>query len=205
MTMAEIQALFREHEFTRMPVYEENIDHIVGILHEKDFNQGLQNGIENVRDVVKTAVTVSEGMKLPKLLRLLQYSKSHMAVVVDEFGGTAGIVTLEDILEELVGEIWDAHDAVLEEVKKNDDGSYTIACNVALDKFRSMFRVAQEYDCATVSGWVMDELGKVPVEGDHFFYDNLSVTVSKVDFRRPVEIRVVVLPEQDDEAAESTS
>ena len=203
LSMAEIQSLFREHEFTRMPVYEENIDHIVGILHEKDFNQGMQNGVEDVREVVKTAVTVSEGMKLPKLLRLLQYSKSHMAVVVDEFGGTAGIVTLEDILEELVGEIWDEHDEVLEEVKQNDDGSYTIACNVALEKFRSMFRITQEYDCATVSGWVMNELGKVPVEGDHFLHDNLSVTVAKVDFRRPVEIRVVVLPEPDDETSES--
>lgn len=194
MTVSEIQRLFREHEYTRMPVYKEDMDHIVGILHEKDFNQNVLNGEHRIDNIIKPPVNVSEGIKISKLLRLLQYNKSHMAIVVDEFGGTAGIVTLEDILEELVGEIWDEHDEVTEEIKKNEDGSYTITCSTSLDKIRDMFQIRKEYDFATVSGWVMDELGKIPEEGDSFTYDNLTVTVTKVDFRRAVEIRVVVAP-----------
>lgn len=194
MTVSEIQRLFREHEYTRMPVYKEDMDHIVGILHEKDFNQNVLKGEHRIDNIIKPPVNVSEGIKISKLLRLLQYNKSHMAIVVDEFGGTAGIVTLEDILEELVGEIWDEHDEVTEEIKKNEDGSYTITCSTSLDKIRDMFQIRKEYDFATVSGWVMDELGKIPEEGDSFTYDNLTVTVTKVDFRRAVEIRVVVAP-----------
>ena len=194
MTVQDIQKLFREHEYTRMPVYKEDMDHIVGILHEKDFNQTVLDGKTSIEEIIKPPVTVSKGIKISKLLRLLQYHKSHMAVVVDEFGGTEGIVTLEDILEELVGEIWDEHDEVTEEIKKNEDGSYTINCGAALDKVRELFQIKEDYDYATVSGWVMDELGKVPEEGDTFTYDNLTVTVTKVDFRRAVEIHVVVTP-----------
>lgn len=197
-TMEDIQKKFRDNGYTRMPVYEDRMDHIIGILHEKDFTRSLLDGETNLREIIKSPVTVSEGIKIPTLLRLLQYKKSHMAVVVDEFGGTAGIVTLEDILEELVGEIWDEHDEVTEEIRKNEDGSYTINCGAALDKVRDLLQIKKEHDCNTVSGWVMDELGKVPEEGDSFVYDNLTVTVTKVDFRRAVEIRVVMAPKLEE-------
>ena len=118
-----------------------------------------------------------------------------MVIVVDEYGGTEGLATLEDILEELVGEIWDEHDEVIEEFRKQEDGSYLIACSANLTDLFDLFSIRGECDCTTVSGWVMSEVGRVPVAGDHFVYENLDVTVTKVQHRRVLEIRVLVLPE----------
>ena len=122
-----------------------------------------------------------------------------MVIVVDEYGGTEGLVTLEDIVEELVGEIWDEHDEVIEEFKKEPDGSYLISCNANLTDLYDLFSIKGESDSTTVSGWVMEEVGRVPEEGDHFVYENLDVTVTKVDHRRVLEIRVVVLDQPQDE------
>ena len=123
--------------------------------------------------IIATVLYTTANTKISDLLRILQREKAHMVIVVDEYGGTEGLCTLEDIVEELVGEIWDEHDEVIEEFKKG------------------------ERDSTTVSGWVMEEVGRVPEEGDHFVYENLDVTVTKVDHRRVLEIRVVVLPEKE--------
>ena len=123
-----------------------------------------------------------------------------MAVVVDDYGGTMGIVTLEDILEELVGEIWDEHDEVIEEFKPQEDGSYLISCTANLDDLFDRFSIrATDIDSASISGWVLDQLGRLPVEGDRFVYENLDVTVTRLDHRRILEIRVAVIPEEEDE------
>ena len=123
-----------------------------------------------------------------------------MAVVVDDYGGTMGIVTLEDILEELVGEIWDEHDEVIEEFKPQEDGSYLISCTANLDDLFDRFSIrATDIDSASISGWVLDQLGRLPVEGDQFVYENLDVTVTRLDHRRILEIRVAVIPEEEDE------
>ena len=123
-----------------------------------------------------------------------------MAVVVDDYGGTMGIVTLEDILEELVGEIWDEHDEVIEEFKPQKDGSYLISCTANLDDLFDRFSIrATDIDSASISGWVLDQLGRLPVEGDRFVYENLDVTVTRLDHRRILEIRVAVIPEEEDE------
>lgn len=197
----EISNTFREHGYSRMPVYEDDIDHIIGLIHEKDFIRCLSDGAADISGIIKTATIVTKGMKISKLLRLLQYNKTHLAVVVDEFGGTVGIVTLEDILEELVGEIWDEYDEVTEEFVKNPDGSYRISCNANLDKMLELFHIEQEYESATVNGWVMEELGKVPETGDTFSCHNLDVRVTKAEFRRAIEIHVV--PQQAPVPAES--
>lgn len=137
--------------------------------------------------------------QISDLLRSLQRSKSHMAVVVDDYGGTMGIVTLEDILEELVGEIWDEHDEVIEEFKKQEDGSYLIACTANLDDLFDRFSIrATDIDSASISGWVLDQLGRLPVEGDRFVYENLDVTVTRLDHRRILEIRVALIPEAEE-------
>ena len=120
-----------------------------------------------------------------------------MVIVVDEYVGTEGLVTLEDIVEELVGEIWDEHDEVIEEFRKQEDGSYLISCNADLTDLFDLFSIKGECDANTVSGWVMEQVGRVPEEGDQFQADGLDVTVTKVDHRRVLEIRVVVLPPEE--------
>jgi CBS domain containing-hemolysin-like protein len=119
---------------------------------------------------------------------------------VDDYGGTMGIVTMEDILEELVGEIWDEHDEVIEEFVPQEDGSYLISCSANLDDLFDRFSVrGDDIDSASISGWVLDQLGRLPVEGDRFVYENLDVTVTRLDHRRILEIRVAVIPPQEDE------
>ena len=120
-----------------------------------------------------------------------------MVIVVDEYGGTEGLVTLEDIVEELVGEIWDEHDEVIEEFQKQEDGSYLISCNADLTDLFDLFAIKGDCDANTVSGWVMEQVGRVPEEGDQFQADGLDVTVTRVDHRRVLEIRVVVLPPEE--------
>ena len=142
-----------------------------------------------IRDSYTTGNT-----KISHLLRILQREKAHMVIVVDEYGGTEGLVTLEDIVEELVGEIWDEHDEVIEEFKKQADGSYLISCSADLTDLFDLFSISDECDANTVSGWVMEQVGRVPEAGDHFVADGLDVTVTKVDHRRVLEIKVVVLP-----------
>lgn len=194
-TMDELAALFAQSGYSRLPVYHDTVDNIIGVLHEKDFYAARYRGLKDFRSALGSVIATTGSTKISQLLRILQQAKAHMAVVVDEYGGTEGIVTLEDILEELVGEIWDEHDEVVEEFKKQDDGSYIISCNANLTDLYDLFSIRGDCDAATISGWVMEAIGRVPEVGDRFTADGLDVTVTKVDHRRVLEIRVVVLPE----------
>ena len=196
-SMDEIAKVFAENGYSRLPVYHEDIDNIVGVIHEKDFHAARYHGQSDVSAIIATVLYTTANTKISDLLRILQREKAHMVIVVDEYGGTEGLCTLEDIVEELVGEIWDEHDEVIEEFKKQEDGSYLISCNANLTDLYDLFSIKGERDSTTVSGWVMEEVGRVPEEGDHFVYENLDVTVTKVDHRRVLEIRVVVLPEKE--------
>ena len=190
-TMEEITQVFIETGYSRIPVYEESIDSIVGVIHLRGFFEAKLNKKE-IKDIITPAVYVTPKIKISDLLKYLQSEKCHLAVVTDEFGGTAGIVTMEDILEELVGEIWDEHDEVIEDFVKIDDKKYRISCSAAIDEMLEFFEINKEVDSTTVSGWIIDELGKIPEEGDTFEYENLFVTVSKTDHRRVIEIIVDV-------------
>ena len=194
-TREEIARTFAASHLSRLPVFDGNLDHIIGILHQKDFYAA--GGITNrpVREVMTAPLFIRPTEKIDDLLRRLQAHKSHMAVVLDEYGGTLGIVTMEDILEELVGEIWDEHDEVIETFQKQPDGSYLIACSADLDDMYDLFQVKGACDAATVSGWVMEQVGRVPEEGDHFQAEGLDVTVTRVEHRRVLEIRVRVIQE----------
>ena len=195
-----IAAKFSQTGFSRLPVYDETIDDIVGIIHLKDFYVKVYHQGHPLSEIIKPAVFITRSMKIKDLLRLLQKEKAHMAVIADEYGGTQGIVTMEDILEELVGDIWDEHDEVVEEFEKLGDNTYRIVCSANLDEMFELCdkKADEETDMTTVSGWVMERLGKIPDEGDSFAWENLSVTVTKTDARRVLEIEVVITPTEKD-------
>ena len=197
-TMEQAASLFVESGYSRLPIYHDSIDNIVGVIHEKDFNAARYRGETSLADLKAPVLYTTGNTKISELLRILQKNKAHMAVVVDEYGGTEGIATMEDIVEELVGEIWDEHDEVIEIFRKQPDGSYLIACSADLDDMYDLFQVKGTCDAATVSGWVMEEVGKVPEVGDHFQSEGLDVTVTKVEHRRVLEIQVRVLPHEEE-------
>ena len=200
MTMDEAEQVFRENTFSRLPVYEDSIDNIVGVIHEKDFFNNRT--ATSLREIMKPPLFVTPTSRISDLLHTLQKAKSHMAIVSDEYGGTMGIVTMEDIIEELVGEIYDEHDQVVESFKKLPDGSYLIDCTASLRDMQELFAIQGDFDAATVGGWVLDQMGRIPAVGDTFVYDNrLSVRVTRVESTRVLEISV----HQLDGAAEQTA
>ena len=197
----EILDTYRTSGFSRLPVYEETIDNIVGVMHEKDFNKMLHDGGNDINEIVHGVICITGGMKISKLLREFQAAKTHMAVVVDEYGGTAGLVTMEDVLEGLVGEIWDEHDEVIENIKQIDDVTYIINASCALNDIADICVFSDEEleANATVNGFVLDNLNKVPEVGDVFDYENFTFEVIKVDGRRAEEIKLVVNPITDED------
>ncbi len=194
-----IDGLFRDTGFSRLPVYNETIDNIVGVIHHKDFYNKVKTGEATVDNIVNKVVSVHKSIKIGDLLRLLQKEKSHMAVVADDYGGTLGIVTMEDIIEELVGEIWDEHDEVIEEIVELEENKYRILCTAPIDKVFEVFDINDEIDEASVGGWVMSELDKIPEEGDTFSYKNVDIAVTKTESRRVVEIEAIINPEEDED------
>lgn len=185
----EISDVFMETGYSRIPVYDGTIDNIVGVIHIRDFFE-LRIKDKAIGDIISPTVFVAPTAKINDLLKTLQSEKCHLAVVTDEYGGTAGIVTMEDILEELVGEIWDEHDEITEEITDLGDGSYKIACGTEISKMLELFSLDGDAESLTVGGWVMEQLGTIPKEGDTFDYKDLSVKITKTDHRRAVEIVV---------------
>ncbi len=180
---------FAETGYSRLPVYDGTIDNIIGVIHLKDFYTGVYPD-GNCASVIKPLPFIAPTMKVDDLLRLLQKEQSHMAVIADEYGGTVGIVTMEDILEELVGEIWDEHDKIVEDIHKADDRTYLVRGSTDLQDCFSFFDWKGESESATVSGWVMEQLGRVPDVGDTFTCGEHTVTVTKTDGKRLLEISV---------------
>lgn len=200
MAMDDVAELFRSSGFSRLPVYSDTIDNIVGVVHEKDFNRLMYDGAKSFKAAIHEVFCITEGMKISKLLREFQAAKTHMAIVVDEYGGTAGLVTMEDVLEGLVGEIWDEHDEVIENIKQVSDDTYLINGSASMNELEDIHTFSDEVldENATVNGWVLDNLGKIPQVGDEFEFENLSVKVIKVDGRRAAEIKLTVHPVEDD-------
>ena len=188
----EVAALFTETKYSRLLIYQDSIDHILGTVHQKDFYVGCGITEKPLPEIIVPPLFVLENEPISRLLKTLQKAKTHVAVVVDEYGGTCGIVTMEDILEELVGEIWDEHDEVVEEIQPISDREYVVMGTANVQKLLERLNVDQEPDAVSVSGWVVDEMGHMPVKGDSFDCWNLHVSVLEMNDRRVQKIKVCV-------------
>ena len=186
----EITAIFFESGYTRLPVYQDSLDNIVGILHLRDFMEHIVLKEKPLAAAVSPAIFVAPNTLISELFKTLQKKQSHMAIVADEYGGTEGLVTMEDILEELVGDIWDESDELVEEFIPLDEGRYMVLCSADIYAMFTLFAISAETDSATVGGWITEVLGRLPEEGDQFIFENLSITVHKTADRRVLECLV---------------
>ena len=198
----DIAQLFIQTGFSRLPVYEESIDNIIGLINEKDFHNYVVRGGAALESIVKPVEFIPPSMKISVLLKLLQKNKSHLAVIVDEFGGTEGIVTLEDIIEELVGEIWDEHDRVVESFRKLSENVYLVDCSTDLDEMFAFFCIKAETEASTIHGWVIEQLDRIPEKGDSFDFENLHVAVEETEYQRTTRVRITVTPKPEAPAEE---
>jgi len=194
----EIAQVFSETKYSRLLVFDGNIDNIIGVVHQKNFYIGTGVTDKPLSEIITTPLFVPKSDKISNLLRRLQMNKSHLAVIVDEYGGTLGIVTLEDVLEELVGEIWDEHDEIVEPIKKIGDNTYLIDCSLDFDKLCEQFNIEFETDSTSISGWVMEMLAKIPAIGDSFTYENMTVTVKDTDSRRVLSVEIIYNPQEQE-------
>lgn len=187
----EVAKIFKDTGFSRLPVYKDSIDNILGVIHEKNFYSYVYGTDQSIDTIIKPVELIPPTAKISDLLRRLQKNKLHLAVVIDEYGGTEGIVTLEDVIEELIGEIWDEHDEIVKEsFKKNPDGSYNVYYTTDLDDFIEFFNLRDTTDASSISGWVIEHLDKIPDLGDSFEDSGLLIKVSEVVNNRVTAIEV---------------
>ncbi|MBQ5312644.1 MAG: HlyC/CorC family transporter, partial [Oscillospiraceae bacterium] len=176
-TKDEVARMFTETGYSRLPVYRESLDHIIGVIYHKDFHNYVYNTDKDISSIIRPAIFVTPNKKIDELLKELQQQKSHIAFILDEYAGTMGLVTLEDIVEELVGEIWDEHDEIVQEIVQISENEYHVLGSADIEEVFEKFDNSEEIDVMTASGWVMNVLGRIPNEGDSFVYKNLDVTV----------------------------
>lgn len=189
---SEIAKVFSESGYTRIPIYKDTIDNIIGTINEKDFYKTVYNRSTPVDEIINEPFFIPVSMKITDLLQELQKHKIHFAVITDEYGGTKGIVTMEDILEELVGEIWDEHDEIINEIVEIGDNEYSVICSMDFEEFCEFFKISSDTEMNSVGGFVMEQLGKIPKIGDKFDYENLSIEVVETDEKRASKITVLV-------------
>ncbi|MBE7087153.1 MAG: HlyC/CorC family transporter [Clostridiales bacterium] len=192
-----IKETFDNEGYSRLPVYKGSIDTIIGTIHEKDFFSLYLSGKKDVASIIQPAFFTTEHVKISKLLKQMQKSRLHIAVVLDEYGGTLGMVTLEDILEELVGEIWDEHDEEVNYYKALNKTTFLVDGNAPLGDTFEYFSLGGEdenFESVSVSGWVIEMLGEIPVVGRKFSYLNLDMEVMKSTVKKVIQIKVIVRP-----------
>ena len=186
----EVAALFTQTKYSRLLIYQDSIDHILGTVHQKDFYVGCGITEKPLAEIIVPPLFVLENEPISRLLKTLQKAKTHVAVVVDEYGGTCGIVTMEDILEELVGEIWDEHDEIEVFIRKTGANTFLVDSSMDFDEFAAYFQLKTDSEMTSVSGWVMEQFGRVPESGERITAGPLDVLVTKVDNHRIEEIQI---------------
>ncbi|CAN5782969.1 hypothetical protein BH24ACI5_BH24ACI5_03060 [soil metagenome] len=194
-TLADVRALFQEQEYSRIPVYGENLDNILGLVYVKDLIQ-LQGGSEDAHlqpdlaQLLRPATFVPETKRVADLLKEFQRKQTQLAIVVDEYGGTAGLATIEDLLEEIVGEIRDEYDVETEPITEEPDGSFVFSGKVNFDDVRERLHVEVEPEgFETVGGYVLTRVGRVPAVGEKFELDGMDVEVLEAERRRIHRVR----------------
>ncbi|MBR2972363.1 MAG: HlyC/CorC family transporter [Clostridia bacterium] len=203
----DLEKVFTESGYSRIPVYDDDLDNIHGIVYYKDFFSDAQNTRIPISEIVKPVMYVTKTQKINDVLKDLQEKQMHMAIVTDEYGSTAGIVTLEDILEEIVGEIWDEHDEIIEEIKEVGEREYIVSGMANLEKLFDELDIDldEELDAMTVNGWAMSILDRIPEEGDSFEELGLTVRVLKMDGRRIEDLHILDNRSMDDDTEENES
>ena len=190
-TKETVAKVFAESGYSRLPVYDGSIDNIVGILYYKDFYTVAYKANVPLHEIIKPVIYVATTQPVNELMKELQEKQLHMAIVTDEFGSTAGIVTLEDILEEIVGEIWDEHDEIIEEIKEIGEKEYIVSGRTNVENLFSELDLDREIESVTVGGWAMEALGKIPEVGDSFEEFGIAATVTEMDGRRVESVHIV--------------
>ena len=200
----DILALIEEAPYSRIPVYEDSIDNIIGVLYLNHFLKALTDGDRvNIRSLLMPPCYVYKTTKLPMVLNQLRRAKQHLAVVTDEYGGTLGVVSMEDVLEEIVGDIWDETDTVEQEIILRSEGEYELDGSMILSDMAELLGLREEdmeAESDTVGGWTIESFGSFPHVGDSFDYENISLTVLEMsDGRRADKVLVKVKPIENEE------
>ena len=199
----DILAIIEDAPYTRLPVYEGSIDNVVGILYLNHFLKAMaDDGRADIRKFLMPPCYVYKTMKLPAVLNTLRKAKQHLAIVSDEYGGTLGVVSMEDVLEQIVGDIWDESDIVEHEVVQREKSEYELDGAMILSDFLELVGLNEDdvdAESNTVGGWTLEMFGGFPQEGDSFTYRNLTVTVLSMDGRRVERVLVKLAPMDDDE------
>ena len=198
-SLDEVAQTFAESGYSRLPVYHDTIDNIIGVVHEKDFYLARLKKETSLEELAKPTLYTTGSTQISQLLRTLREQHHHMAVVVDEYGGTEGIITLEDILEELVGEIWDEHDEVTEDFRKQSDGSWIVLGSAGVDDLYERLGLPEDedIDSNTVNGLVQEKTCRLPKVGDRFTLGSYDGVVTRTAKRRVTEVRLTPAEKPD--------
>ncbi|MBQ3505320.1 MAG: HlyC/CorC family transporter [Clostridia bacterium] len=204
-SMEEVREVFKKTGYSRLPVYKDTIDNVVGLIHERDFYNGYVDGAKTITPFVQDIVFTTEYTRISTLLKQLQKRKIHMAAVSDEYGGLVGIVTLEDVLEQLVGEIFDEHDEEEVLFGKIADGEYWVDGKCDLENFFALYEMdeeAEKYESNTVGGWAMEKYGEIPPIGEVLRCKDLEIKIVKANQQKVLKVRSKRVEDVQEEAKE---
>ena len=192
-TVEELEVIFTESGHSRLPVYEDNLDNIIGTIYYKDFYEKVCKNGATIRDIVKEPKLISNNTNIRSLLKELQVSKNHIAIVIDEFGGVEGMVTIEDLLEELVGDIYDEKDEIEKDIQQISDREYIVFGMAAIEVLGEIFDIEDELDeleAITVNGWILEQIERMPEVGVSFEYKDHIVEILEMKDRHAEKIKI---------------